>query len=224
MKEFCKKHGITENQFKGIEKIEGSLYLSSLTSIPKGFNPTVGGWLYLRSLTSIPKGFNPTVGGSLDLSSHLKANYIKIKENSIFENNNKTFIYADNILAEVIKSKGSVYHIVICGKTKETFLVTDGKNFSHGETLQEAKEDLLYKITDRKKDDYKNHTLETVLSFEESVKCYRTITGACSQGTKNFVTSVLSEKKEKYTIQDIINLTKGQYGAESFQNFFNALN
>ena len=36
MKEFCKKHGITENQFKGIEKIEGSLNLRSLTSIPKG--------------------------------------------------------------------------------------------------------------------------------------------------------------------------------------------
>ena len=29
----------------------------------------VGGGLYLSSLTSIPEGFNPTVGGSLDLSS-----------------------------------------------------------------------------------------------------------------------------------------------------------
>ena len=44
-------------------------YLSSLTSIPEGFNPTVGSSLYLSSLTSIPEGFNPTVVGSLDLCS-----------------------------------------------------------------------------------------------------------------------------------------------------------
>jgi hypothetical protein len=66
---FCKKHNISEDQFFGRETVGGSLYLSSLTSIPEGFNPTVGGYLYLRSLTSIPEGFNPTVGGSLDLSS-----------------------------------------------------------------------------------------------------------------------------------------------------------
>src|ERR1017187_3771839 len=67
--EFCKMYNLTEDQFFGKEKFGGDLYLSSLTSIPKGFNPTVGGYLYLRSLTSIPKGFNPTVGGYLDLSS-----------------------------------------------------------------------------------------------------------------------------------------------------------
>ena len=60
---------ITEAQFKGEEKIEGNLYLGSLTSIPDGFNPTVGGILYLGSLTSIPDGFNPTVGGNLYLGS-----------------------------------------------------------------------------------------------------------------------------------------------------------
>jgi len=49
--------------------VGGSLDLGILTSIPEGFNPTVGGYLYLSSLTSIPEGFNPTVGGSLDLSS-----------------------------------------------------------------------------------------------------------------------------------------------------------
>ena len=67
--QFCKKHGLSEDQFSGKEKIGVSLYLSSLTSIPEGFNPTVGGYLDLSSLTSIPEGFNPTVGGSLDLRS-----------------------------------------------------------------------------------------------------------------------------------------------------------
>jgi len=42
-KDFCTKHNLTEDQFFGKEKFLGHLYLSSLTSIPKGFNPTVGG-------------------------------------------------------------------------------------------------------------------------------------------------------------------------------------
>ena len=45
----------------------GSLDLSELTSIPQGFNPTVGGDLFLDSLKSIPSDFNPTVGGNLYL-------------------------------------------------------------------------------------------------------------------------------------------------------------
>ena len=49
--------------------VGGNLYLHRLTSIPDGFNPTVGINLYLHSLTSIPDEFNPTVGGHLDLDS-----------------------------------------------------------------------------------------------------------------------------------------------------------
>jgi hypothetical protein len=65
---FCKRHNITIDQFYGRVEIGGYLYLSGLTSIPEGFNPTVGGYLYLSGLTSIPEGFNPTVGGYLYLN------------------------------------------------------------------------------------------------------------------------------------------------------------
>ncbi len=68
-KQFIEKYKLTEDQFFGREEISGDLYLGSLTSIPEGFNPTVGGDLYLGSLTSIPEGFNPTVGGDLYLGS-----------------------------------------------------------------------------------------------------------------------------------------------------------
>ena len=68
---YCKEQGynLTDDQFSGREKIEGCLDLDSLTSIPEGFNPVVGGYLNLRSLTSIPEGFNPVVGYNLWLDS-----------------------------------------------------------------------------------------------------------------------------------------------------------
>jgi hypothetical protein len=37
--EFCKKHGISTDQFCGKQKITVDLDLRSLTSIPAGFNP-----------------------------------------------------------------------------------------------------------------------------------------------------------------------------------------
>lgn len=36
-KEFCEKYNLTEDQFFGVEKIGGDLYLGSVTSLPDGF-------------------------------------------------------------------------------------------------------------------------------------------------------------------------------------------
>ena len=66
--EFLKETGLTEDQFYGRVEIEGSLNLDCPTSVPEGFNPTVGRSLYLNGLTSIPEGFNPTTGWSLYLN------------------------------------------------------------------------------------------------------------------------------------------------------------
>jgi len=65
--EFCKKHGLTVEQFYGKEKYNGYLDLRNVTTLPDGFNPTVGGYLDLRNVTTLPNGFNPTVNGYLDL-------------------------------------------------------------------------------------------------------------------------------------------------------------
>ena len=47
---------------------------------------------------------------------------------------------------------------------------------------------------------------------------YRIITGACEFGTKKFCESI--KLKENYSIQEIIDITKNQYGGESFKSFF----
>ncbi len=205
LKDFCKKHKITEKQFYGKEEISDSLDLRSLTSIPKGFNPIIGGWLDLSSLTSLPEGFNPTVGGSLylrslisipegfnptvgdwlDLRSGLTCNYKKMGENKLLTWCECKYILADGIFTEVIKHKNGIYHLKKIGENKITYLINKDDKFSHGETLQQAKEDLIYKIGNRDKTEYNDLNLDSVLSFEEAIQCYRIVTGSCSFGVKS---------------------------------------
>jgi hypothetical protein len=219
--DFCKRANITLDQFYGKEKIGGTLYLSSLTSIPEGFNPTVGGTLDLSSLTSIPEGFNPTVGGYLDLMSNLSASYKKLPSGYLLSWQDGKYLLADGIFTEVISHKGHVYHVRKIGEKDIFYLVTDGNGkWSHGTSLKEAKSDLMFKISDRTKDDYKNLKLTDTLNFEDAIMCYRVITGACSYGTKDFVTNRLKRKQKKFTISEMIEVTKGEYGNKTFSNFF----
>ena len=141
----------------------------------------------------------------------------------LFENKTGKYIKADGIFSKIIEQKGNVYHVQSDEDKEITYLVTDGEvNWSHGNFLKEAKDDLIYKISARNKDDYNNLNLESELSFEEAIKCYRVITGACSFGTKNYIDKKLknSMKKDKYSIQEIIELTEGEFGNEKFKNFF----
>ena len=85
--------------------------------------------------------------------------------------------------------------------------------------VKEAKESLIYKITDRDKSDYEDYTLDTEVTHEEAIKMYRVITGACEAGTRHFVENVLAKKKEKYTVKEIIKLTEGKYGNETLKEF-----
>ena len=86
--------------------------------------------------------------------------------------------------------------------------------------MKEAKEDLIYKISNRDKGDYENLNLDSELTFEEAVEMYRVITGACSFGTKDFVKNRLKDKKDKYIISEIIELTKEEYGGNTLSSFF----
>ena len=69
---------------------------------------------------------------------------------------------------------------------------------------------------------YTEMTTDSTVTYEEAIVMYRIITGACRQGTQSFL-DTLSEaikRKKSYTVGEIIELTKGQYGAESFRRFF----
>ena len=200
IEKFCQEHVISVDQFYGKVKIEGSLDLSGLTSIPKEFNPTVGGGLYLSGLTAEKKP--------------LPSNYM-------FSWQNGKYIKVDGIFTGVISHKKNVYHVKKLGSEKIIYLVTDGERWSHGQTLREAKDDLIFKVSNRTREDYKDLKLKSILTFEEAIVCYRVITGACAFGTKDFVVHRLNgKKKEKYTVKEMIKVTEGEYGNNTFKDFF----
>ena len=200
----------------------GDLWLDGLTSIPEGFNPTVGGNLWLDGLTSIPEGFNPTVGGDLWLDGLTMAKRKTVKVNRLINGQYVPgeYIYCDGFLTHVKSAKKVDKYTVYAGKIHGHNVVSDGTNYAHCGSLREGIADLAFKTArDRGATQYKNLSLETELTVAEMVTMYRIITGACRQGSEQFVRS-LGELKEKYTIREAIELTKGQYGADRFAEFF----
>ncbi|MFR9500665.1 MAG: hypothetical protein SNH18_09510, partial [Rikenellaceae bacterium] len=204
----CKEARINKNKFIADNlQVGGPLDLrgTQITALPD--NLQVGGSLYLQY------GRSWYIGADIHLD-HLK--------NRIFVSADGGWIIADGIKTEIISHHSNVYRVRKIAHREIEYLITDGVgNWSHGETIEEAREDLLYKITDRKKSDYEGLTAESELAHGDAVKCYRVITGACSAGMKHFLKAVLGDRKQEiYTIAEIAKLTEGQYGHSSFVSFF----
>jgi hypothetical protein len=197
--------------------VGGGLDLRSVTALPEGFNPTVGGYLDLRSVTALPEGFNPTVGGYLDLGSGLKAK----KKPHVYPLTwrGDRFMMVDGILTEVIRKHGMTYRVRKVGSQEIGYLVFNGNMWAHGATLAEARSDLIYKNKETDTSEYKKLTLSSKLTFSEGIACYRAITGACSFGVRNFV-ETKGVKKASVTVKQIIKMTDGQYGGDTFKQFF----
>ncbi len=207
---------------------------SKITELPD--NLVVGASLDLgRTLiTELPN--NLAVGRSIwDVSSTLitptltkkaREKVQKIKNFLQWEQGDKTYIKVDGIFSVVDSHKGNVWITHRIGKEETLYVVTDGEgHYAHGNTLKEAKADLIYKINDRDTSLYEMLSLDDEISFEEAIVMYRTITGACSAGTRAFVENRLPKPhKDKYTIKEIISLTDGEYGSETFKNFFDKKN
>jgi hypothetical protein len=128
------------------------------------------------------------------------------------------FSFADGILARIVSSRGPVARVIICGKTEVSYLVTDGEAHSHGKTLTEARDGLLFKIGKRDPAEFKAWALDKVMSKRDAIRAYRVITGACEGGVRAWMEQ--HNVPEKLTVEEAIGLTKGAYGAEAFKAFF----
>jgi len=192
IKDFCTQHGLTEKQFNGIDTVGGDLYLGSVTSIPEGFNKN---------------DYQNKSSDKTKLMTWQKGKYIK----------------ADDRFSEVISKKGNVWKLKDVNKNNEYYLVTDNRGrYAHGNTIKEAKEDLIYKINDRDKTKYEGISKTEKFPFEYCVEMYRVITGACATGTRHFIESSWIAKN-KYSVNEIIKITDGKYGHKQFASFFKQL-
>ena len=218
--------------------VGGSLDLhgTGITSLPECLTVPGALNLYGTGITSLPKGL--TVGGALNLhgtkitdASDVTRTLSAKARKKISDAQNrpltwkwddKAYIKVDGMFTEVDSHHGNVYRVHKIGGEKKLYLVTDGDNhWAHGDTLQEAREDLIYKINDRDTSMYEGMTLDDTLTFEEAIAAYRTITGACSPGTRDYIANRLPKPhKAKYAIREIISLTEGEYGSEKFKEFF----
>ena len=155
---------------------------------------------------------------------NIKGYLEKINNKFIYsEDSNKEneYIIVDNILSKVISRKRNVLKVVNYNEDKESYIIKDGDLYSHGKTIKEARESLVYKISSRNTSAYKDLTLDSVLTKNECIKLYRVITGACENGTKYFVSKLEPSKiKDKYSIKELIELTEGQYGNLELKKYF----
>ena len=204
--------------------VGGWLDLSNtgITSLPEGL--TVGGDLALRNtpITALPEGL--TVGGNLYLSGTGITNIPQeLKKIKILEDGDYVegkYIYADSILTHIARKKTVGNYTVYIGTIKGRNVVTDGKNYAHCNKLRDGIADLQFKAAkERGAEQYEGLSLDTELTVAEMVEMYRVITGACRQGAETFVNSI-KDLKEKYTIREAIEMTKGQYNAQKFAEFF----
>ena len=176
----------------------------------------VGGYLDLRGLTSIPEGFNPTVGGSLYLSG-LTSNFTRLKDGDYVEGE---YLYADGILTHIKRAKKIGEYTYYIGKIPGLNVITDGENYAHCKSVQDGINELAFKTaSDRGAEQYRGINIDEPIEQGKAIVMYRVITGACQQGTQRFIDS-LGELKESYTVREIIEMTKGQYGGEAFRRFF----
>jgi hypothetical protein len=133
------------------------------------------------------------------------------------------YLYTDGIYAKITRKRkvnDSVVYRLERLNGNEFYCVCVNGVYSHGDTYKEAKKSLIYKRSDRDVSDFKEWTLDTVVSVHDAIDCYRAVTGACELGTQMFYES-LESPKEEYSIRKVIEIVNGEYGSNEFANFFN---
>lgn len=178
IEKFRKETGVNLVVKDGKPFYGGYLYLrdTGITALPD--NLTVGGYLYLRGTgitdeVKVNKTFSPKAIAAIN----------RVSNRPIFWKwNNRSYIKVDDMFTAIDSHHGNVYRVHKLNSREQLYLVTDGENhWAHGNTLQDARADLIFKINDRDTSVYKNMSLDDTLTYEEAIAAYRTITGGvCS--------------------------------------------
>ena len=104
----------------------------------------------------------------------------------------------------------TVYRAKFFGTTEKDCFVAEKDGFyAHGVTVKDAVQDLEFKLCEERGiEQYRDCTLDSPVNY----MFYRVMTGACQMGTESFMRSHGIDPGDKYTIRQVIELTKGEYG------------
>ena len=117
--------------------------------------------------------------------------------------------FTDGVFSYVLKTTKGVKE-VRTDQGEVLYVVGDGNgNFAHGKSIKEAREDLIYKITAKFEGD-----LPKSATGADWVGIYRSATGACATGCKEFVARHGLDLSATYTIEQVRELTKGAFGGD----------
>src|SRR6185312_1254777 len=216
----------------GYLSVDGAAKLDALTSVGGDLSvngtakldapalTSVGGYLRVYNTAKLPKNIVGNDAKAKQMAISLRFNLRVALRMSFLLNG---FLFADGILGKVLGKKeigaNVVYELAIRGGLKKTFCVQNGETFSHGDTIEKAIADLRYKISDRdtsKFEHWKNN-LDQKITVDEAIAAYRTITGACEMGTKQFVESI--DVPEKLTPRIVLEMTKDKFGNGDLAEF-----
>ena len=163
-------------------------------------------------------------GGGLDLSGCTGLTQLpdKYKPRKLKNGDYKAgrYLYADNILTHIkrVKKIGKYYYYI--GKIRDKNVIFDGTHYAHCKSFSDGAKDIEFKIAkERGAEQYKKLKPSDTVTKDDAITMYRVITGACRAGTDGFVDS-LGKLEDKYTIAEIVEITKGQYGAAVFKAFW----
>ena len=192
--------------------INSSAKLDALTS--------VGGYLYINSSAKLDAPALTSVGGYLYINSSAK-----LTAGKLYCGSYSKFKVIDGIGCVVLseKKQGDVT-VLMCRHSKiknqkvvgdKFYVASKGSDNAHGKTIAEATQELMFKIGPRDVEKYRGMSKDAAKSPTEWALIYRMVTGACQYGTNQFIES-RGKLKKKYTLAEILTITKGQWGHERF--------
>lgn len=191
---------------------------TQISKLPE--NLVVSSWLDIRNtqITTLPESL--LVGDRIysDPISIGKTQYNILKNGSYVPGK---YLYVDNALIHVKEEKVIQDYTVYIGKISNKNVVSDGKHYVICNLIKDGIADILFeRAKERGLEQYKELTLNSVLPLTDIVIIYRIITNSCKQEAQNFISNI-KDTSRNYSIGEVIQLAKNQYGTKKFASFFN---
>jgi hypothetical protein len=203
-----------------LTSVGGHLYIHSNAKLDAPALTSVGGHLYIYSNAKLDAPALTSVGGYLSIYSNGA-----LTAGRLYSGGFDKFKVIDGIgcVALSEKKQGDLT-ILMCRHSKiknrkvvgdKFYVASKGNDNAHGKTIADATQELMFKIGPRDVEKYRAMPIDTAKSPTEWALIYRTVTGACQYGTGQFI-AARGKLKKKYTLAEILALTKGQWGHDKF--------